>query len=200
MAAMIAVTAIESRRNNCLIVGEDLGTVPDGLRAALSEADILSYRVLWFEREGEGFRRPEDYPAMALACLASHDLPTFAGWRAGRDIDIGVTLGQTTDDVARQRHAERRNEVAALDALTGASESSLVTTCAAAHRFLARSPSRVMLVQADDLAGETDPLNLPGTDREWPNWRRRVGATVEEMANTALAEAVLAAVKEERPQ
>ena len=80
--ALIAVTAIESHRHQCLVVGEDLGTVPEGLRERLSAAHILSYRVLWFEREGPGFKPADAYPAQALACLASHDLPTFMGWRA----------------------------------------------------------------------------------------------------------------------
>ena len=92
--ALIAVTALESQRHRCLVVGEDLGTVPEGLRDKLAAAGIFSYRVLWFEREGMGFKLPEAYPAQALACLASHDLPTFSGWRTGRDIEIAQAIGQ----------------------------------------------------------------------------------------------------------
>ena len=71
---------------------------------------------------------------------------------------------------------------------------------AAVHRLLARAPSQIMLVQADDLAGETDPLNVPGTDREWPNWRRRVSVPVEELAESPRAKAILDAVKKERSE
>ena len=195
--ALIAVTAIESRRHNCLVVGEDLGTVPDGLRAKLAAAHIFSYRVLWFEREGRGFLPPATYPAEALACLASHDLPTFSGWRAGRDIEITRAIGQIGEEQVATRQAERAEEVALLDRLSGANEDN---ASAAAHALVARTPSRIMLIQADDLADERDPLNVPGTDREWPNWRRRVSVPVEELAESPLARPILDAVKQERPQ
>ena len=105
--ALIAVTAIESHRHRCLVVGEDLGTVPDGLRETLAAAQVLSYRVLWFERDGIGFKSEQAYPPRALACLASHDLPTFMGWRAGRDIDISRTIGELTGAQAAARAAQR---------------------------------------------------------------------------------------------
>jgi 4-alpha-glucanotransferase len=75
-----------------------------------------------------------------------------------------------------------------------------LTASAAVHRLIARTPSQIMLVQADDLGGESDPLNVPGTDREWPNWRRRVGVPVEELAQGPLARAILGAVTEERQE
>ena len=99
------MTALESQRNRCLVVGEDLGTVPDGLREKLAAAAIFSYRVLWFERDGQGFKPPEAYPARALACLASHDLPTFSGWRAGRDIEIARAIGHIADEDVPARHS-----------------------------------------------------------------------------------------------
>ena len=194
--ALIAVTALESQRHRCLVVGEDLGTVPDGLRTSLAEADIFSYRVLWFEREGQGFLPPERYPANALACLASHDLPTFMGWRAGRDIAIARTLGQIGEEDVAARQEERAQEVRLLDAMAG----SVGDDGAAVHGLVARTPSRIMMVQADDLSGEEDPLNVPGTDREWPNWRRRVSVPVEEIALTPRARAILDAVKKERAE
>ncbi len=198
--ALIAVTAIESRRNHCLVVGEDLGTVPDGLRDTLAAAHIFSYRVLWFERDGLGFKPPEAYPARALACLASHDLPTFSGWRAGRDIAIGRAIGQIKDEDIAPRMAERARESARLDGLAGCEGADDIAAAAAVHRLVARTPSQIMLVQADDLAGETEPLNVPGTDREWPNWRRRVGVKLEDLAEGPRAAAILRAVKQERPE
>jgi glycogen operon protein len=191
MDALIAVTAIESQRSRCLIVGEDLGTIPDGLREKLAEAHILSYRVLWFEREGAGFKPPESYPAHALTCLASHDLPTYSGWRAARDIAISVELGQLSPEEAERREAERKDEIRRLDEIAGA-------TSAAVHAFVARTPSQVMLVQADDLAGESEPLNVPGTDTERPNWRRRLSAGVDDMMAEPLARGIIDAVKEIR--
>lgn len=197
---LIAVTALESQRHQCLVVGEDLGTVPDGLRDKLAAAGIFSYRVLWFEREGSGFRAPELYPPQALACLASHDLPTFSGWRAGRDIEIARSIGQISDTDVPQRKAARAEEVKRLDSLAGHAGEDEISASAAVHRLVARTPSRIMLVQADDLAGEGDPLNVPGTDSEWPNWRRRVKTTVEDLAHSPRATAILDAVKQERPE
>ncbi len=192
MDALIAVTAIESQRSRCLIVGEDLGTIPDGLREKLAAAHIFSYRVLWFERDGSSFKPPEAYPAHALTCLASHDLPTYAGWRAARDIAISEELGQLSEDEARRRRAERNDEIRHLDEIAGA-------TAAAVHGFVARTPSQVMLVQADDLAGESEPLNVPGTDTERPNWRRRLTGTIDDMMEEPLARSIIDAVKKERP-
>ncbi len=197
--ALIAVTAIESQRNRCLVVGEDLGTVPDGLRDRLAAAKIFSYRVLWFEREGPGFKPGAAYPAQALACLASHDLPTFMGWRAGRDIAIARAIGQIDDSQAAARMLEREGEKRLLDARAGYEGDDDGAADAATHRFVAATPSQIMFVQADDLTGETDPLNVPGTDREWPNWRRRVHVPVERLAESPLAQAILGAVKQERP-
>jgi glycogen operon protein len=198
--ALIAVTALESQRHRCLVVGEDLGTVPDGLRDKLASAGIFSYRVLWFEREGDGFRPPASYPPQALACLASHDLPTFSGWRAGRDIEIGEAISQITGEDVARRKAARAAEVDSLDALAQPAGSDDISASAAVHRLVASTPSRIMLVQADDLAGEADPLNVPGTDREWPNWRRCVKSPVEELADSPRARAILDAVRKERPQ
>ncbi|MFT3988826.1 glycogen debranching protein GlgX [Aestuariivirga sp.] len=195
--ALIAVTAIESTRARCLVVGEDLGTVPDGLRGALDAADVLSYRVLWFERNGAGFKSREAYPPLSLACLASHDLPTFKGWRAGRDIAIDRELGLISEAQAKTREAMRKAEIAALDRTTGAA--SEADAAPAAHGFVAGMPSRIMLVQADDLAGETEPLNVPGTDRERPNWRRRIHVPVDEIGESVEAKAILARVTQERP-
>ena len=199
MAHLIAVTAIESWHHHCLVVGEDLGTVPDGLRDALAAASIFSYRVLWFERDGPGFKAPDQYPHHALACLASHDLPTFKGWRAGYDIDIDTELGRLSASEAGIRRDERTKEVSILDHLTGARGANEDEANAAAHGFLAGTRSQIMLIQADDLTGETEPLNVPGTDRERPNWRRRLRATVEEIPKLPLAQAIISRVKKERP-
>jgi len=166
--ALIAVTALESQRHRCLVVGEDLGTVPDGLRESLSRAGIFSYRVLWFEREGAHFRPPADYPARALACLASHDLPTFSGWRAGRDIDWRARLGRSADPAGERR--ARGQEVAALDAVIGGAAGEVE----ALHAFLGRSPCRLAALQAEDILGLEEQANLPGTIHEHPNWRRRL--------------------------
>ena len=198
MEALVAITAIESRRHNCLIVGEDLGTVPDGFRERLALANIFSYRVLWFERDGASFGPPEHYPQHALACLASHDLPTFMGWRAARDIDIELELGRLTAPEAERRRTERCHEIQQLDQLASVAAGSGAEAGVAVHGLVARTPSQIMLIQADDLSGETEPLNVPGTDTERPNWQRRLGVTVDRLASEPLAMAIIRRVKAER--
>ena len=91
----IGILALESHRHGCLVVGEDLGTVPEGFRERMAEANILSYRVLFFEQEPEtgAFLPPSAYPALALAVVGSHDLPTLRGWWEGRDLDLKEQLG-----------------------------------------------------------------------------------------------------------
>lgn len=196
--AMVALTAIASQHYRTLVIGEDLGTIPDGLRNTLAAARILSYRVLWFERQGLGFHPAAQYPEWALACLASHDLPTFRGWREGRDIAIEQQLGRVTALEAEKRAMERQSEIAALDAMSGSVGGSLADATVAAHGCVAAAPSRVMLVQADDLSGETEPLNVPGTDGERPNWRRRLQCTVDDLMADPQAQNIISRVKAER--
>ncbi len=202
---LIGQIALESTRNKCLIVGEDLGTVPEGLTEKLSDATILSYRVLWFEREGEQFRAPASYPARALACVSTHDLPTLRGWWSGEDHLERRRLGLMDDaalfDALANRAHEKREVIACL-ARSGFpaspdTEAPLdLATAAALHAFLASSPSWLMLAQADDLAGESIAVNLPGTDRERPNWRRRIELDVDQMFDSDLARRILAALSE----
>ena len=96
------------------------------------------------------------------------------------------------------RKAERQREILSLDAIAGVTGATPETASAAAHGFVARTPSRVMLIQADDLAGETEPLNVPGTDTERPNWRRRLSVTVDDLTKGPLAKSIIKAVKTER--
>jgi glycogen operon protein len=182
---LLAVLALESARARCMIVGEDLGTVPSGLRERLDDADVLSYRLLWFERHGIAFAPPAHYPRKATACASTHDLPTIAGWWSGADIDERSSLGLVTALDAEHAHDERQREKAALvDAMTNAGVAASAGidagkphdagVTAAVHRYVAASASALVVLQADDLAGEREALNLPGTDRERPNWRRKV--------------------------
>jgi glycogen debranching enzyme GlgX/4-alpha-glucanotransferase len=202
LETLIAITAIESRRAKCTIVGEDLGTVPEGLRQRLAAAGILSCRVLWFEKDGADFCRPERYPALSVSSLSSHDLPTFVGWTQGRDIEIDRQTGRLDARGAEARIAERGREAQHLrDALRSAglqSGDSVLDLMVDAHAFTARTPSALMTVQVDDLWEETEPLNLPGTDRERANWCRRQHGAIEDLPVRDVARRVLAAVERER--
>lgn len=176
--ALLAVARIEAARLGTSIIGEDLGNVPDGLRADLHTSGILGCRVAMFERDWHGDRRflpSSAYDPQTLASFASHDLPTWQGWRRGLDIDWRERLGQTeAGDAAGQRH-HRREDVAAFDHVIGDHNGSVD----ALHAFLAESSSRLVALQAEDILGIEEQANLPGTVFEHPNWRRRlpVGAS-----------------------
>jgi len=198
--AWLGEIALESHRARCAVVGEDLGTVPQGLRESLHEARILSYRVLWFEREGEAFRKPEHYPTLAAACVATHDLPTLAGWWEGLDIAEREGLGLLDGAGAADAHAARAAERATLLAALGLDAPKLgplpPKIAAVIHAYIAATPSLMVLVQAEDLTGARVGVNLPGTDRERPNWRHRMSADATDIFQTRMARAVLDALSE----
>ena len=189
---LLGILALESHRQRCLVVGEDLGTVPEGFRERMAEANILSYRVLFFEQEPEtsAFLPPSAYPALALAVIGSHDLPTLRGWWEGRDLDLKEQLGLYPEDseASRQRRARERDRMQLLEALRrerllpNVGEPDIPTLARAAHVFLARTPSVLAMAQIDDLTDEADPVNVPTTSDEHPNWRRRLSMTLEELA------------------
>jgi len=192
MEELIGILALESHRQGCLIVGEDLGTVPEGFRERMAQANILSYRVLFFEQEPEtgAFVPASAYPKLSLAIVGSHDLPTLRGWWQERDLDLKEQLGLFPEpgEAARQRQTRERDRMQLLRVLRGEGflppdgEPDIPTLARAAHAFLARTPSVLAMVQIDDLTDETDPVNVPATSDEHPNWRRRLSMTLQELA------------------
>jgi glycogen operon protein len=189
---MLAVLARESRAAGCAVVGEALGTVPEGFAHRLATARVLSYRVLWFEREGEGFRPPATWPDLAVACVSTHDVAPLAGWWEGADIKERETLGLLSPDQAATAQAERAGDRAALAAACGIDDGAFgPATAAAVHRFVAEAPCALMLAQTEDLAGERISVNLPGTDRQRPNWRRRLPIPAERLFDGEVARAML---------
>jgi 4-alpha-glucanotransferase len=177
--ALLAVAAQESVANRCILIGEDLGTVPEGFRETLADWGVWSYQVMMFEREGDGgFRRPEAYLSNALATFNTHDLPTYAGWAADHDLavkrDIGIDPGETADDRAGARAALRHALALADNAQPDFS---------AVAAYLARTPSRLFVVAMEDVIGLLDQPNVPGTVDEHPNWRRRLPVALEDLAH-----------------
>ncbi len=203
---LVGILALESHRNRCLVVGEDLGTVPEGFRERMGAAGILSYRVLFFEKEESGFLPPERYPELALAVVGSHDLPTLRGWWEGADIALRYRLhlipNPADAQAARAQRADDRGELLAalkregLISAEGTEDTEAVVQ--AAHRFLARSRSALAIAQIDDLTGEVDPVNVPTTSDEHPNWRRRLSLSIEELARHPRFQAVTAGFATER--
>jgi len=166
---LLAVLRIEVSRAGAYVIGEDLGTIPEGLRGALAQSGVMGCRVAMFERDWDDtgdFLPADAYSPAALASWGTHDLPTWQGWRQGRDIDWRAQLGEVADESLAR--AERASEVAAFDALTGGSGLEQM------HSFLARCASHLVAVQGEDLAGAVEQVNLPGTVYEHPNWCRRL--------------------------
>jgi len=196
---------LESVRARCRIVGEDLGTVPDGFRAVMEQAGFLSYKVLPFERDGAAFRPPAAYPRQAVACAATHDLPPLKGWWNGADIDERNDLGLVANlDAERSARARDKAELVALltheGLLDGADAEGPLTQAiaAAVHAFLSRTPSLLALAQVEDLAASDAVINLPGTDRERPNWRHRLPQTLDTVFASGWAQALLVAIRNGR--
>jgi 4-alpha-glucanotransferase len=190
---LMSVLALESERHRCLIVGEDLGTVPDEVRRAMAEFAVYSYKVLLFEKHGDGsFRRPAEYVRRAIATVTTHDLPTLRGWWEGRDLELRDRLHLFPGEEIRryvydERTRDRAQMIAALEsegmssAPDGALDGSFDETLAHdIQLYLARSAAGLVVLQFEDLIGMTDPVNVPGTSHEHANWQRKVTAEIEE--------------------
>jgi glycogen operon protein len=179
-----------------------------GFRDRLTQANIKGMRVLRFERDGAKVRPPAEYPPMSVACVATHDLATLAGWWQGADIAERLSLGLLTlaragDEIAARRE-EKSGLVAALLAagliLSAPSEDAPLSDAigAAVHALIGGSGSILAHAQFDDLVGETVATNLPGTDRERPNWRLKVGPDVAAALMSHRAQAILKALAKGR--
>jgi (1->4)-alpha-D-glucan 1-alpha-D-glucosylmutase len=209
-----AILALESVRNHCLVIGEDLGTVTDSVRAGLAELGVLSYRVAYFEKDSQGaFRSPEEYPRQALVAVSTHDLPTLAGFWAGTDLALREQLQLFPDRARYEQHLVGRAEdrtrlLLALEraGVLPAEGAAALTTLAemsselavAVHVYLARTPCCCMLVQLEDLLGQVEQVNLPGSVNEYPNWRRRLALELEHWGEEPRVNEMLSALREER--
>ncbi len=194
-ADLVRILALESVRNDCVIIGEDLGTVEDEVRETLARFGILSYRLLIFEQNAAGFKLPAEYPAQALVSTSTHDLPTIAGFWTGEDIAARLAAGIV--DAAgfhTQKQDRIRDKQRLLDALFRVNllpenyerNAGLIPVLtpelhSAVLGFLASTPSALWLVNQEDMTGETLQQNLPGTTAEYPNWSRKMKWSVEDL-------------------
>jgi len=177
-SAMLSAVAEQSRHWNCVVIGEDLGTVPEGFRGTMHAWGLWSYLVMMFERNWDGdgsFRKPEQYPVNAIATFSTHDLATFSGWMSGHDLalkrSIGVDPGESDDDRERSR--------AALQAALGRERPSFED----AVGYLAATPTRLVSIGIEDVLEIPDQANVPGTVEQHPNWRRRWPVLLEDLRN-----------------
>ncbi len=181
---LLGLVALEATRAGAFVVGEDLGTVEEGVRARLDATGILSYRLLWFE-EGP----PRRFPTSALAAVTTHDLPTIAGVWTGADAQAQRDLGREGADESDALLRARLQETTGLPATAGVPEVVLAT-----HRALAEAPSLVLAATLEDALGVTERPNMPGTVDEWPNWRLALPEPLEEIERHPLVLAVARAL------
>ena len=211
---LLDILSQTSRQHECLVIGEDLGVLPDGLQDDLTEARILSYRILSYERTEGGFKPAEAYPALSLACISTHDHQTMAGWWRGADIatraDHGILPPDITQAHAEERKAERKDLARALDEAGieqparlpsgSAPDQALTGLVVDAHRFIAKTASALAAVRLADMTGETNPTNIPGTSDSYPNWKPKLSVTLEALSEAPLLLAISTVMEEERPR
>lgn len=211
---LLTILALESQRQRCLVIGEDLGTVPPEVREGMARCGILSTRVLLFEKHRVGsFKLPSEYPEGAAVVAATHDTPTLRGFWEGRDITVREELGLFPDEASlAQARAERPHDRAGLlwdlktegllpDEITDTGNPPQELTPAlrdALHTYLARTPSCLALFQLEDALGVAEQANLPGTVDEYPNWRRKLPRSLADLAKDAGLSKVCAAFRQER--
>jgi 4-alpha-glucanotransferase len=176
--ALLATTAQESMVHRCVVIGEDLGTVPEGFREQMADWGIWSYQVMMFERDDAGaFRDIDHYSANALVTFNTHDLSTYAGWRTFSDLklkrSLGIDPGESDD--SRWHALNMLSDILLRDGIDG-------HDLYAVAGFLARTKSRLLTISLDDLLGVVDQANIPGTMDEHPNWRRRLPLPIDQIA------------------
>jgi 4-alpha-glucanotransferase len=193
--ALMGILALESQRHRCLVIGEDLGTVPEAIRHAMDDFGIYSYRVFYFEHDEQGApRRPASYPERALVTVSTHDLPPLASFWRSSDIELRGRLGLYPDEQTRADTVSfrRRQQESILEALrdtglyavadSGEEDSGRPVSPALAEAiqvYLASSRARMMVVQPEDWLLMEDPVNVPGTSDEHANWQRKLTVNLE---------------------
>lgn len=191
---LLGILLLESHRQQCLVIAEDLGTVPENVRAAFPRAQLFSNKVFYFEIGEQGCTAPEDYPQHALAIVANHDMPTLTAYWSASDLELRQTLGMFADDGVFQQERQGRDiaksaiisalrqdpQVSEADWLAMGGEKGIedrpmsLALSTAIHRNLASAPTQLVAVQLEDMLLIESPVNVPGTSVEYANWCRKM--------------------------
>jgi len=207
---LIKIVALESERNRCVVIGEDLGVVPDVVREILTRFKVFRYKVSFFEKLNNEFIAPQDYPRDALAAVTTHDLPLLKAWWNNDDIKLSESLHHypdqaTQDRVQRERDADRQQLMHALvrtglwhwqphEPLPDYSHALM----RAIYLYSALSNAALLVVQPEDLLYMIDPVNVPGTFTEYRNWSRKLSGDVCELLTNPDTQEVLQALNKAR--
>ncbi|MEI6894158.1 MAG: 4-alpha-glucanotransferase [Colwellia sp.] len=215
LADILRVIALESRRNHCLVIGEDLGNVPDGFTQTMQDAGLLSFKVLFFERWPSGlFKRPEEFPVQSVVTVSTHDTATLTGWWQGRDLQWRQTLNLYPNEEAAQeeknsRNGDRQMLIAALDDLkvidmenSPQQEPAEMNTelSVAVQKYLATAPSHLQLIPLEDAIESQEQVNIPGTIDQHPNWLQKLPVSLEDFWQINSVRKIAQAMNKARPK
>jgi 4-alpha-glucanotransferase len=212
---ILRIIALESRRNDCVVIGEDLGTVPDGFSDIMSAAGLLSYKVLFFERWDSGlFKRPELYPAQSMVTVSTHDLPTLTGWWQGRDLHWRQTLNLYPNKEMGQQERSARIEdrklliatltdldVIDLQKVPQQAPAEMNTELSiAVQKYMAKAPSHIQLIPLEDTLEIIEQVNIPGTIDEHPNWRQKLPVSMDKFWEENSVKSIANEMQNARPK
>ena len=193
---LLAILALESHKNQSLVIGEDLGTVPDEIREKLADNGVYSYRVFFFEQAKDGgFYSPSHYPVQSMSTLTTHDMPTLTGYWHCYDLEMGKELGlYPTDEILQTLYDSRHeNKQAILDTLHGhqsvgnevGHDVNYVAMSKALNfgmqLHMAGGSSELLSLQLEDWLQMDKPVNIPGTFKEYPNWQRKLTRNLQDI-------------------
>ncbi len=192
---IVGILALESQRNKCLIIGEDLGTVPDEMRVILKESGIHSYRIFFWEKAADGgYIAPQDYQVQAMSALSTHDMPTIVGWWNHYDLELGKKLGfyndQQAHDIGEARYNDQQRILDSLHGLGSVPDSVSrdARNCPVTPELLnglqvhmCKGSCTLFSTQIEDWIGMDKPVNVPGTSDEYPNWRRKISKNLDQI-------------------
>ncbi len=211
---ILRVIALESCRNKCVVIGEDLGNVPSGFSEKINNVGLLSFKVLFFERWENGlFKRPDNFPARSVSTVSTHDTPTLTGWWQGNDLlwrqQLNLYPNEQAGEADRNaRIGDRANLIAALQDwqvidINKAPEQNppMMNTelSISVQKFLADSPSHIQLISIEDALEVVEQVNIPGTIDEHPNWLQKLPIMLEDFSEIPSVEKITQSMRAARP-
>ncbi|WP_086933159.1 4-alpha-glucanotransferase [Agarilytica rhodophyticola] len=210
---MLSLLKLESYLNNCLVIGEDLGVVPDEFRNTINKAKIFTNKVFYFEKEQDkSFKSPAQYDSHSLAMVNNHDLPTLVSWWNGTDLELRLNLNLLDEnvnysDIQYEREQEKLHLMQILQTTGLCPESWSERTLnekadadlvAAILQLSSRANSKMFVLQLEDLLLMDEPVNVPGTFKEYNNWQRKLSLPLSEIVTDKRIKQVLATIDQQR--
>lgn len=200
--ALFAILALESQRNHCVVIGEDLGTVPVAISELMQRYQVLSYRVFMLEQKLGSYQyRDQTYPPLALATVTTHDMPTLIGFWREHDLALRHKLDLfPSPAVADNLHQLRLDEKQLMQQQLGLTTESTAQLIRACHLYTAATPAQLFAYQLEDLVQLETPVNIPGTSTEYSNWRRKLPENIETIVTRQDVQLLISEIKQARSQ